>query len=340
MSSPLNSRWHPNLFLAVFGRYLPRCLVVLLFFLGGIHPNPGPSVCQPTFTSAYQDPSASSYASNFRNPRYTYSYPVFNSNPAASHVFNNASLNPTTPSQNPEPPSQNPVPPSQNPVPPSQNPVPPSQIPVPPSQIPTPPSQSPMPPSQSPIPPPSQNPIPPPSQSSARNIPSHISQPADQTFLQYNCNGIRNSFLELNDFLHKFNIKVACIKETKLSSKAKSPVFPDYTLICKDRPTGGGGGLVILIHHSVKYSPVDVSLVALSDNTTEVFAVSAVINNTPTLTFNFYIPPSASCPPRYRPDLNSILNYSDSDTIILGDANAHHATWSSATNSGEIKSDK
>jgi hypothetical protein len=48
--------------------------------------------------------------------------------------------------------------------------------------------------------------------------------------------------------------------------------------------------------------------------------------------FNVYVPPGSSCPPTYKLDLNSLLSFFDSDTVIMGDVNAHHAAWYASSN--------
>ena len=57
--------------------------------------------------------------------------------------------------------------------------------------------------------------------------------------------------------LHDKKVGVACLQETKLSSRAGNFSFPNYNLVCRDRPVGGGGGLAFLIHHSIPFTHVD-----------------------------------------------------------------------------------
>jgi hypothetical protein len=85
------------------------------------------------------------------------------------------------------------------------------------------------------------------------NHPSHTSssQPSSQTFLQWNCNGIRNSSTELNDFIRSHHIKIICLQETKLKASAKCPTFPDYTVLRKDRQVGGGE--VLLSSYTIRF---------------------------------------------------------------------------------------
>ena len=162
-----------------------------------------------------------------------------------------------------------------------------------------------------------------------------------QFFLQLNINGVKNSLAELNCFLQVNRIRIACIQETRLSEKSKDPSFPDYTILRKDRPVGNGGGIAILVHHSVCYTPIDTSTITQGDNTMEILGISASVNKSPMNIFNVYLPPASSCPPLYKPDLEPLLRFSDCDTIIMGDLNAHHGSWyaSSTCSRGEIFSD-
>ena len=57
---------------------------------------------------------------------------------------------------------------------------------------------------------------------------------------------------ELQDFLRRHQVLVACVQETKLDVNSSLKEFIDYATVRRDRPTGGGGGgLVTLVHHSV-----------------------------------------------------------------------------------------
>jgi hypothetical protein len=73
----------------------------------------------------------------------------------------------------------------------------------------------------------------------------------------------------------------------------------------------------------------------------ELLGISASVNKSPMNIFNIYLPPASSCPPLYKPDLEPLLCFSDSDTIIMGDLNAHHGSWyaSSSCSRGEAFSD-
>ena len=72
--------------------------------------------------------------------------------------------------------------------------------------------------------------------------------------LCWNCDGIGNSTAELRHFLGRHNVLVACVQESKLTARSKSPSFPDYTVVRRDWPGDAeGGGLLTLVHHSVQF---------------------------------------------------------------------------------------
>ena len=83
--------------------------------------------------------------------------------------------------------------------------------------------------------------------------------------------------------------------------------------------------MAFLIHHSVSFSPIDVSF--YNDPHVELQAVKAQINQSDVSIFNVYAPPASSCQRQHRPDLSSILNRADDDSFVLGDFNAHHSAW-------------
>ena len=91
-------------------------------------------------------------------------------------------------------------------------------------------------------------------------------------FLQFNCNGIQHCHAELQDFLHRDQVLVACVQETKLGVNSSLKEFTDYATIRRDRPGGCGGGLATLVHHSVPFRVPDGDILP-KDDTAEVLAV-------------------------------------------------------------------
>ena len=140
-----------------------------------------------------------------------------------------------------------------------------------------------------------------------------------------------SGYTELSTLLVRQSIKIACIQETKLSQASTYRDFPGYASVRRDRPgSRGGGGLLILIHHSIKYTPLDTTHLFPRDSVTEHLGVTVTWGNSPINFINIYIPPVSSCPPGFRPDLSLLLDPT-APTIIMGDFNAHNPAWHSTT---------
>ena len=110
-------------------------------------------------------------------------------------------------------------------------------------------------------------------------------------------------------------VKVAVIHESNLTSKSKNPCIQKYTTVRRDRPHGQGGGLLIFIHRSVKFSQEPSSAESLSDPHMEELSIKAEIGNTKLIISNIYIPPASSCSNGYQPLIEHLLT--TQDTLIL-----------------------
>jgi len=128
-----------------------------------------------------------------------------------------------------------------------------------------------------------------------------------------------NKIAELTDFLHKENIHVAALQETKLSAKSCINI-PNFTLIRQDR-TAFGGGLAFHVNHSIKFTPIEIAIIDFSGE----FQMIELDLPNPISIINCYIPPHSSCPPGYKASLNPLFNLNPS--LIVGDFNAHHSLW-------------
>ena len=149
----------------------------------------------------------------------------------------------------------------------------------------------------------------------------------DSTFNvpQLNANGIGNKLTELEVVLERNKVKVAVIQESKLSPKSKKPCIQNYTTVRKDRFHGQGGGLLIYIHRSITFSKQPSSPESPSNPHLEELSIKAELGNTKLIISNVYIPPTSSCSNGYHSSLEHLLT--TPDTHILGDFNAHHASW-------------
>ena len=178
---------------------------------------------------------------------------------------------------------------------------------------PPPPTPSPSPPSPPPAPPPTPSSTPPPT--SQPNPPKSF----NIKILQLNCNGIRNKIAEISKWLIDNNVKIAAFQETKLTKDAKFEV-PNFTSVRKDRTKNKGGGLLLLVHDSINFSPVDLNI---TDDHLEIQAIQ--VNNLRII--NAYLPPGSSCATGYNPSITPLLT--NVDSLIMGDFNAHDSLWSS-----------
>ncbi|XP_018009037.1 uncharacterized protein LOC108666636 [Hyalella azteca] len=160
--------------------------------------------------------------------------------------------------------------------------------------------------------------------------PPSLLAPSHLCVLQFNCNRIQSSAVELATYLTKNDVAVACIQETKLSTASCSPSFPGYALERRDRPGGHGGGLLILIRHDVPYFGQDISPFLCGDTTMKAMAISTPLNGSPLCIINVYSQLASSCPPGYSPELADIISIPE-DCLIVGNFNAHHPSWFSHT---------
>ena len=119
---------------------------------------------------------------------------------------------------------------------------------------------------------------------------------ADSTFyiLQLNANGIGKKLTEL--VLEKNKVNVAVIMYRSQSSH-QNPRIPTSRIIpmCKDRPHGRGGKLLIFIYRSITLSKQSSSPESLSDPHLKELTIKADIGNTKLIISNIYIPPASSC---------------------------------------------
>ena len=163
--------------------------------------------------------------------------------------------------------------------------------------------------------------------------PSHTHTPtmSDKSFniLQWNANGIGNKQTELSIFLEAHNVKVAAIHESKLTARSRSPNIQNYTLVRHDQRLGPGGGLLFFIHNSVSFTRKSLSTTSKNDPHLEELPISIFMDNTEVLITNVYTSLASSCNGRYSPPIDHLLTGTNS--LVLGDFNAHHSLWHSGT---------
>ena len=121
------------------------------------------------------------------------------------------------------------------------------------------------------------------------------------------------------------------IQESRLSSNSKTPSIQNFTTVRKDRHQGQGGGLLTLIHKSINFTRTPELPETLVEPYLGELTMTAKPGDTELIITNVYIPPATSCAGGYLSYLDHLTM--TTDTLILGDFNAHHLAWySSSTN--------
>ena len=84
-----------------------------------------------------------------------------------------------------------------------------------------------------------------------------------------------------------------------------------------------------MIHKSINFSRRPDSPDTLPDPHLEELTITAKLGNTDLIITNVYIPPASTCTGGYSPSLDHLMM--TTDTLILGDFNAHHSSWYSSS---------
>ena len=119
------------------------------------------------------------------------------------------------------------------------------------------------------------------------------------------------------------------IQESKISSNSRNPSIQNFTIVRKDLRQGQGGGLLTLIHKSINFSRKPESPETLADSHLEELTITAMLEYTELIITNVYIHPASSCTGGYLPSLDHLMM--TTDTLIMGDFNAHHSAWYSSS---------
>ena len=166
----------------------------------------------------------------------------------------------------------------------------------------------------------------PPAPQIPKPLPSPITTKASDgdpfTILQFNANGIGNKQVKLGDFLERHKVEVAVIQESKLTLNSRTPNIQNFTTVRKDCDQGQGGGLLTLIHKSINLFQRPDSPDTLADSHLEELTITAKLGNTDLIITNVYTG-------GYSPSLDDLMMMTD--TLILGDFNAHHSSWYSSS---------
>ena len=168
--------------------------------------------------------------------------------------------------------------------------------------------------------------------------------------LQWNADSISTKQDELRVFLKDKEIDLFLIQETKMISKDKTPRFPGYTVLRKDRlqwkgkEDNRGGGLLIGIKENIPFREANIEIRGVEDNITESMTVEIPTKDKQKLRItNIYIPPIRSSEAesaRQRKTDVKMDKWPDQPyDCIFGDVNAHSPLWDQAKPTADKRGD-
>ncbi|KAJ8915573.1 hypothetical protein NQ315_012458 [Exocentrus adspersus] len=151
------------------------------------------------------------------------------------------------------------------------------------------------------------------------------SQPPSLRILSWNLDGLRGRKLELEEILHRLEIDVAALQETKLSETSRI-TLPGYDIYRHDRDANGGG-VALAVKSCIDHYPLQ----RLQTQNTEAVAIAVrSLRHRDVAVVSCYHPPRL---PILDADLDTILSFPQ--TIAMGDFNAKSPAWHSrATTAG------
>src|SRR6476469_515245 len=138
---------------------------------------------------------------------------------------------------------------------------------------------------------------------------------------------------ELQQLLTQENIDILTIQETKLNSTNKTPQFPHYSAIRKDRTSKSGGGLLTNVKDNITFTdapPPPTTSTNLIE--TQAIKINISTNHMLTISINYIPPRNPSTNTQSEDDAITDLLIHLTDTpnsVITGDFNAHSNQWHS-----------
>ena len=146
------------------------------------------------------------------------------------------------------------------------------------------------------------------------------------TAIQININGICNKISELQHLVNRENPHLVIIQESKLRTKTRTPDLKGYTSARCDRPSGdGGGGLIIYLMEGLKYEHI--TSTSAADDNFEHQHIRVPHNGEPLNIINIYAPPGTN--DELANGLGNITP-GQTATLVCGDFNGHSDLWHSA----------
>lgn len=141
--------------------------------------------------------------------------------------------------------------------------------------------------------------------------------------VQWNINGLCSKAAELGALCQREDAAIVLLQETKLSAEATISL-PGYSVVRRDR-TARGGGLATFVRLDTPYVRVDN---VPSDDGTTTEALSIKVHR------GSQQPLHVSPFPRF-PVLEQLCQLGE-DRLLLGDLNAHSATWHSPIDDARV----
>ena len=138
-------------------------------------------------------------------------------------------------------------------------------------------------------------------------------------FLHWNLNGINTHYEDLKLLIHEYQPKIVALQETLQDSFS----FAGYNMYHK-KETTNARGISLMIDNSLVSSEV-----VLQTNLEAIAARVTVCKKTYTFC-NLYLSPSKTYS---KASIEDILDQLPCPVVLMGDFNAHHPLWGSASSS-------
>ncbi|KAG5880282.1 hypothetical protein JTB14_020028 [Gonioctena quinquepunctata] len=149
--------------------------------------------------------------------------------------------------------------------------------------------------------------------------------PNSLSMLSWNANGLREKIIELEDLILERNLDVIFIQETFLKNH---PIgIPNYRVYREDRLGRQGGGVAIMIKCNIQHEQIAINHDRTSGS--EAVGIKVTTNRGPLRLISIYNPPNNELAIDF---LEMIIIETDLPTIVAGDFNAKHTTWSNVSN--------
>jgi len=139
--------------------------------------------------------------------------------------------------------------------------------------------------------------------------------------LQWNVQSFTTKKAELSNYLLSNNIHVAILQETWLKP-GETQNIPSYSISRVDR-NDGYGGIAILIHNTLSWKPI--SKLPVTPSSLHFMGVTILNFSQPIHIYNLYCTSSNIDPKIW----GSIFSYDSGLSLLSGDFNAKHPSWSS-----------